>query len=184
MVTNCDGELLMKKFLIVVDMQKDFVDGALGTKEAEAIVPNVVGKIEGFDGEIFATLDTHFDDYMETSEGRNLPVMHCIKGSEGWQLDAAVKEALDKKGCTAVEKNTFGSVSLPELIKERAGDEEFSIELVGLCTDICVVSNALLLKAHFPEAEITVDEKCCAGVTPEAHAAAIKTLASCQIYAK
>ena len=109
----------MKKFLIVVDMQKDFVDGALGTKEAEAIVPNVVGKIEGFDGEIFATLDTHFDDYMETSEGRNLPVMHCIKGSEGWQLDAAVKQALDKKGYTAVEKNTFGSVSLPELIKDR-----------------------------------------------------------------
>ena len=147
----------MKKFLIVVDMQKDFVDGALGTKEAEAIVPNVVGKIEGFDGEIFATLDTHFDDYMETSEGRNLPVMHCIKGSEGWQLDAAVKEALDKKGYTAVEKNTFGSVDLPGLIGKAANGEDFAMEVIGLCTDICVVSNALLLKA---------------------------SLASCQIYAK
>ena len=174
----------MKKFLIVVDMQKDFVDGALGTKEAVAIVPNVVKKIEDFDGEIFATLDTHFDNYMETSEGKNLPVPHCIKNTDGWLLDKEVKAALDKKGFTAVEKNTFGSTDLPALIKDRAGEEELSIELIGLCTDICVVSNALILKASFPEADIKIDPECCAGVTPEAHIAAIKTMASCQIFAK
>ena len=174
----------MKKFLIVVDMQKDFVDGALGTKEAVAIVPNVVKKIEDFDGEIFATLDTHFDNYMETSEGKNLPVPHCIKNTDGWLLDKEVKAALDKKGFTAVEKNTFGSTDLPALIKDRAGEEELSIELIGLCTDICVVSNALILKANFPEADIKIDPECCAGVTPEAHIAAIKTMASCQIFAK
>lgn len=174
----------MKKFLIVVDMQKDFVDGALGTKEAVAIVPNVVKKIENFDGEIFATLDTHFDNYMETSEGKNLPVPHCIKNTDGWLLDKEVKAALDKKGFTAVEKNTFGSTDLPALIKEKSGDGELSIELIGLCTDICVVSNALILKANFPEADIKIDPECCAGVTPEAHIAAIKTMASCQIFAK
>lgn len=174
----------MKKFLIVVDMQKDFVDGALGTKEAVAIVPNVVKKIEDFDGEIFATLDTHFDNYMETSEGKNLPVPHCIKNTDGWLLDKEVKAALDKKGFTAVEKNTFGSTDLPALIKDRAGEEELSIELIGLCTDICVVSNALILKANFPEADIKIDPECCAGVTPEAHIAAVKTMASCQIFAK
>lgn len=174
----------MKKFLIVVDMQKDFVDGALGTKEAEAIVPGVVKKIEEFDGEIFATYDTHFDNYMETSEGKNLPVPHCIKNTDGWQINTEVFKALEKKGYTAVEKNTFGSVDLPGLIKKAAEDEDFTIELIGLCTDICVVSNALLLKASFPEAEITVDSKCCAGVTPEAHNAALKTMASCQIKIK
>ena len=174
----------MKKFMIVVDMQKDFVDGVLGTKEAVAIVPNVVKKIEDFDGEIFATLDTHFDNYMETSEGKNLPVPHCIKNTDGWLLDKEVKAALDKKGFTAVEKNTFGSTDLPALIKDRAGEEELSIELIGLCTDICVVSNALILKANFPEADIKIDPECCAGVTPEAHIAAIKTMASCQIFAK
>ena len=174
----------MKKFLIVVDMQKDFVDGALGTKEAVAIVPNVVKKIENFDGEIFATLDTHFDNYMETSEGKNLPVKHCIKNTDGWLLDKEVKAALDKKSFTPVEKNTFGSTDLPALIKDRAGEEELSIELIGLCTDICVVSNALILKASFPEADIKIDPECCAGVTPEAHIAAVKTMASCQIFAK
>lgn len=174
----------MKKFLIVVDMQKDFVDGALGTKEAVAIVPNVVKKIENFDGEIFATLDTHFDNYMETSEGKNLPVKHCIKNTDGWLLDKKVKAALDKKGFTPVEKNTFGSTDLPALIKEKSGDGELSIEVIGLCTDICVVSNALILKASFPEADIKIDPECCAGVTPEAHIAAVKTMASCQIFAK
>lgn len=171
----------MKKFLVVVDMQKDFVDGALGTKEACAIVSAAVKKIKGFDGEIFATFDTHFDNYMQTAEGRKLPVPHCIKGTEGWQLDKEIAAALAEKKYTPVEKLTFGSVELPELIKKAAGDEEFAIELIGLCTDICVISNALVLKANFPEADIAVDEKCCAGVTPEKHNAAVETMRSCQI---
>lgn len=171
----------MKHFLIVVDMQKDFIDGALGTKEAVAIVPKVAEKIRGFDGGIFATLDTHYDNYMETAEGRNLPVPHCIKGTEGWALNEEVAAALGEKGYTPVEKITFGAVNLPQLIREAAGEEAFTIELIGLCTDICVVSNALLLKANFPEATITVDADCCAGVTPQAHEAALAIMKSCQI---
>lgn len=174
----------MKHFLIVVDMQKDFVDGALGTKEAVAIVPAVVKKIENFDGEIFATFDTHDESYMQTAEGKNLPVPHCIKGSDGWQLDKDVAAALDKKGYTAVEKLTFGSVDLPELIRKAAAKDQFDIELIGLCTDICVVSNALILKANFREIPITVDAACCAGVTPEKHSAALETMSSCQINIK
>lgn len=174
----------MKHFLIVVDMQKDFVDGALGTKEAVAIVPAVVKKIEGFDGEIFATLDTHFENYMQTAEGKNLPVPHCIKDTDGWRFNEAVAAALEKKGYTAVEKLTFGSVDLPALIKKAAGEDDFDIELIGLCTDICVVSNALILKASFPEAPLTVDAACCAGVTPEKHEAALETMRSCQINVK
>lgn len=171
----------MKRFLIVVDMQKDFVDGALGTKEAEAIVPAVVKKIAGFDGEIFATFDTHFENYMQTAEGKKLPVPHCIKGTDGWLLNDEVAAALGKKGFTAVEKNTFGSVDLPGLIEKAADGEDFAMEVIGLCTDICVVSNALLLKASFPEAPIAVDAACCAGVTPQAHEAALATMKSCQI---
>lgn len=171
----------MKHFLVVVDMQKDFVDGSLGTAEAVAVVPNVVNKIRDFKGEIFATYDTHFDNYMDTAEGKKLPVPHCIKGTAGWQLDTQVAQALNEKGYTAVEKYTFGSVDLPNLIRQAAGGEDFTIELIGLCTDICVVSNALLLKAHFPEVPIRVDAACCAGVTPALHEAALLTLQSCQI---
>ena len=171
----------MKKFLVVVDMQKDFVDGALGTKEAVAVVPAVVEKIRAFDGTIFATLDTHFADYMQTAEGKKLPVPHCIKGTDGWRLDDAVAAALAEKGYEAVEKRTFGCVDLPERITQAADGAPFSVELVGLCTDICVVSNALLLKAHFPETPIAVDASCCAGVTPELHEAALMTMRSCQI---
>ena len=171
----------MKHFLIVVDMQKDFVDGALGTAEALAIVPKVAEKIRQFDGEIFATLDTHFDDYMNTMEGKKLPVVHCVKETKGWQLDRTVMQALSEKGYTPVEKLTFGSTALPELIRKAAGEEVFTIELIGLCTDICVVSNALLLKAHFPECDISVDAACCAGVTPELHKAALQTMQSCHI---
>ncbi len=174
----------MKHFLIVIDMQKDFVDGALGTAEAVAVVPNVVNKIEDFDGEIFATLDTHFDNYLQTAEGAHLPVAHCIKDTDGWQLNHDVAAALEKKGYTPVEKLTFGSTDLPGLIEKAAGGEAFTLELVGLCTDICVVSNALLLKAHFREMPISVDAACCAGVTPEKHAAAIETMKSCQIEIK
>ena len=171
----------MKRFLVVVDMQKDFVDGALGSKEAVAIVPAVVEKIKAFDGEIFVTFDTHFENYMDTQEGKFLPVPHCVKNRAGWRLDQDVAAALAEKPYTPVEKITFGSTALPELIARAAGEEDFSIELIGLCTDICVVSNALLLKAHFPEAPICVDAACCAGVTPEKHATALETMRSCQI---
>ena len=162
-------------------MQKDFVDGALGTKEAQAIVPAAVRKIEEFEGEIFATFDTHFEDYMETAEGRKLPVPHCIKGTEGWQLDRDIAAALADKDFTPVEKLTFGSVDLPELIRKAADGEDFTIELIGLCTDICVISNAMILKAAFPEVPVKIIADCCAGVTPEAHDAALATMKSCQI---
>ena len=171
----------MKKILVVVDMQNDFVDGALGTKEAEAIVDSVADKIKNFDGDIFVTLDTHFEDYMNTNEGNKLPVPHCIRGTEGWRINEKVQRALDEKEYTKVEKVTFGSVGLPQLIIDTYNVAEIEIELVGLCTDICVVSNALLLKAHFPEMKISVDSACCAGVTPQKHNAALETMESCQI---
>ena len=171
----------MKKVLVVVDMQKDFVDGALGSKEAVAIVPSVAKKIRDFDGEIFATFDTHYENYMETAEGRNLPVPHCIKGTDGWELDAQVAAALSEKKYTPVIKNTFGSTALPGLIKYAVGSDDFCVEVIGLCTDICVVSNALIIKANFPEIPLSVDPKCCAGVTPEKHEAALETMRSCQI---
>ena len=171
----------MKKFLVVVDMQKDFVDGALGSKEAVAIVPAAAKKIREFEGDIFVTYDTHSDNYMDTAEGKKLPVPHCIKGTAGWELNGEVMKALEGKKFIPVEKNTFGSVDLPALIREAAGDDEFTIEVIGLCTDICVVSNALIIKANFPEATITVDQACCAGVTPEKHEAALETMRSCQI---
>jgi len=171
----------MKKILIVVDMQKDFVDGALGTPEAEGIVDNVVKKIEGFSGDIIVTYDTHSEDYMETQEGRNLPVPHCIRGTAGWKLDSAVQAALDKKEYTVIEKSTFGSLQLPEYIKSNYNPDDIEIELVGLCTDICVVSNALLLKANFLETPVSVDAECCAGVTPESHSAALVTMKMCQV---
>ena len=171
----------MKNFLIVVDMQKDFVDGTLGTKEAQGIVADVVKKIEAFQGEIIVTYDTHFADYLETAEGKKLPVEHCIKGTSGWELDTEVAKALSTKDYTAVEKLTFGSVNLPELIKDMAGEEDFTVELVGLCTDICVVSNALILKANFPQKKISVDASCCAGVTPDTHNHALSVMKMCQI---
>ena len=171
----------MEKVLIVVDMQKDFVDGSLGTAEAVGIVDNVVSKIEGFEGRIFATLDTHGPDYLETAEGKKLPVPHCIKDSEGWLLNEKVMYALSEKNYRTIEKGTFGSTKLVEEIAKLAADGEVAVELIGLCTDICVVSNALLLKAHFPEMGIAVDASCCAGVTPKTHEAALETMKMCQI---
>ena len=171
----------MKQFLIVVDMQKDFVDGALGTPEAVAIVPRVVEKIRRFSGEIFVTLDTHGPDYLQTAEGKKLPVSHCIRGTEGWRLNQDVAQALEGKDYIQVEKPTFGSTELPMRIAQAAGGEPFTLELIGLCTDICVVSNALLLKASFPEIPISVDAACCAGVSPKTHQAALDTMACCQI---
>lgn len=174
----------MKKILVVVDMQNDFIDGALGTPEAVSIVENALRKIECFNGEIFATFDTHFENYLETSEGKNLPVPHCIKDTDGWSLNSEVLKALEMKGYTKVEKLTFGSVDLPKLIADKADGDDFSVELIGLCTDICVVSNALILKANFPEKHISVDSSCCAGVTPDSHNAALTTMKMCQIDVK
>lgn len=171
----------MKHFLVVVDMQKDFVDGALGTAEALAIIPAAVEKIRSFDGDLFVTYDTHFEDYLDSAEGKKLPVPHCIYGTSGWELDTRIAEAVEEMPHYKVQKYTFGSTTLPHLMMEVADGDAFSIELIGLCTDICVVSNALLLKAHFPDAPISVDAACCAGVTPELHEAALKTMRSCQI---
>ena len=171
----------MRKFLVVVDMQKDFVDGALGTPEAQAIVPAVLEKIRGFDGDIFVTYDTHFEDYLNSAEGKKLPVPHCIYGTPGWELDEKVGELMEELSHIKVQKYTFGSTSLPHLMAEVADGDEFSIELIGLCTDICVISNALILKANFPEVPIAVDASCCAGVTPALHEAALQTMRSCQI---
>lgn len=175
---------MMKNILVVVDMQNDFVDGALGTAEAVGILDSVTAGITAFDGDIVVTYDTHGEDYMQTSEGKALPVPHCIKGTDGWQLNSAVEKALEGKKCTRIEKPTFGSVELPGVIADIADGEEFAVEFIGLCTDICVVSNVLLLKAHYPEVPISVDAACCAGVTPEAHRAALATMASCQIQVK
>ncbi len=171
----------MKDILVVVDMQKDFIDGSLGTKEADKITANAAERIRAHEGEIFVTYDTHFDNYLETAEGKKLPVKHCIKGTPGWELDSRIAEALKTKKYTAVEKLTFGSTKLPGLIEELCGDEEKRITLIGLCTDICVVSNALILKANFPDSEISVDADCCAGVTPELHQSALAVMRSCQI---
>ena len=170
----------MRRLLIVIDMQRDFIDGALGTAEARAIVPAVIEKIKGYAPEdVFATRDTHGEDYLNTQEGRYLPVEHCIRGTAGWELDAEIAELIPKDHI--FDKGTFASTELAEVVKEIAVRESVELELIGLCTDICVVSNALLLKAMLPEVKISVDPACCAGVTPEKHAAALETLRSCQV---
>lgn len=161
------------KTLIVVDMQNDFISGSLGTPEAQAIVPNVKKKIAEYQArgdDVIFTRDTHYDDYLETNEGKHLPVKHCIKSTYGWQI----ADGLDIAGSSHINKLTFGWLHW-----KSCGFKE--VELVGLCTDICVVSNALILKALYPEIEITVDASCCAGVTPESHKAALLTMKMCQI---
>lgn len=170
----------MRKILVVVDMQNDFIDGTLGTAEAAAIVPHVVEKMGEYDPwNIYLTRDTHYENYLETQEGRNLPVKHCIQGTHGWQLRDEVAAAAGN--ATIIDKPTFGSNRLAGLLMVERAQEGLEIEVVGLCTDICVVSNALLLKAAMPEVPITVDAGCCAGVTPEKHKAALETMKSCQI---
>ena len=164
------------KLLIVVDMQNDFIDGALGSKEAVAIVPYVKEKIEGFDGKVFFTRDTHFDHYMTTQEGRNLPVPHCVKGTVGWEIRAEL-DALRRT--EAIDKITFGSKDLITVIEQEKDVE--SITFVGLCTDICVISNVMLTKAFFPEIPLIVDAKGCAGVTPESHQNALNAMKMCQV---
>lgn len=166
-----------KKLLSVIDMQEDFIGGALGTAEAKSVLPRVRERIararrEGYS--VAFTRDTHGQDYLSTREGKNLPVPHCIAGTAGWQL----AEGLAKEGDMIFDKPTFGSAALAEY----AAAEGFGkIELVGVCTDICVISNALLLKAYLPEAEISVRADCCAGVTPESHARALGAMAACQV---
>ena len=169
----------MQKILLVVDMQNDFIDGALGTAEAEKIVPLVKEKIEGFDGTVLFTRDTHFDNYMETQEGKRLPVPHCIKGTEGWQI----RKELDALRTTeAIDKLTFGSSELGQLLVKKNEEEPIeSITVIGLCTDICVISNALLEKAFLQETEIRVDAKCCDVVSPQSHENALNAMSVCQI---
>ena len=170
------------KYLIVVDMQKDFITGSLGTKEACAILPDVIEKIRNFDGEVIFTKDTHEEDYLDTQEGKNLPVKHCIIGEDGWMLADELEKMAENLGSKIYNKPTFGCVELSESLKkenDRTPIEE--IELCGLCTDICVISNALTIRAHNTECDITVDSSCCAGVTPQSHNNALEAMKMCQI---
>ena len=164
----------MKEALIIVDMQKDFVDGALGTSEAVAIVPKLVEKLSKTSKDLFFTQDTHFENYLQTQEGKFLPVEHCIKNSEGWQIIPEL-DPFVKKAVRIVEKNSFGSMELPKFLSDYD-----SFELVGLCTDICVISNAMILKAAYPEKPISIDSKCCAGVSIESHERALESMKTCQ----
>lgn len=178
------------KVMIIVDCQKDFIDGSLGTPEAQAMMPHLIEKIKNEPDStlFFFTRDTHFSDYLETREGRNLPVLHCIRDTEGWEIDSRLKEMFPSP--VVFNKFTFGSVDLINFLDDVITNAIYSdpveeIEFVGLCTDICVISNALLAKTFFPErVEISVDATCCAGVTPEKHAAALETMKSCQIVVK
>ena len=172
----------MKKLLIAVDLQNDFISGALGTAEARKMLPRAVQKIRDFSGEVFFTLDTHGEDYLDTAEGRKLPVPHCIKGTDGWRLAPEIAAlAANVPQDHIVEKPTFGSAELPARIAATFPGEELEIQLIGICTDICVISNAMILKAYFHEAAISVDSSCCAGVTPQSHATALKAMEACQL---
>lgn len=164
------------KYLIVVDMQVDFITGSLGSSLATAIVPSVVEMVKNFDGKVIFTRDTHFADYLQTQEGTKLPVTHCIKDTAGWQICDELLPYVE----TVIDKVTFGSMELPQLIKEY-GEQIDEIELCGLCTDICVISNAMILKAAFPEARIVVDANCCAGVSMESHDTALAAMRAVQI---
>ena len=171
-----------RNYLVVVDMQHDFVDGALGTPEAQAIAAGVTQAARGFDGTVVFTKDTHYSDYLQTQEGRNLPMEHCIHGTHGWELMEDLQAVRDERDSFVFEKTTFGSLDLAMwLAEENVAEPIESIELIGLCTDICVVSNAMVIKAWIPEVPISVDASLCAGVTPAAHEAALATLASCQV---
>ena len=169
----------MQNILLVIDMQNDFIDGALGTPEAVAIVPKVREKIQNFEGTVLFTRDTHGENYMETQEGKNLPVPHCIRGTDGWQIRPELEEL---RVTEPIDKGTFGSDELGKILRDLNDEDPIGIiTVIGLCTDICVISNALLAKAFLPEVPIEVDASCCAGVTPESHENALKAMASCQI---
>ncbi|MDO4599705.1 MAG: cysteine hydrolase [[Ruminococcus] gnavus] len=165
--------------LVVVDMQNDFIDGSLGSKEAQAIVPHVIEKIRTFQGKVLATADTHEETYLDTMEGKKLPVRHCIRGTKGWEIEEHIRKLLSEP---PIEKGTFGSRSLAEALTEIHKETPISsITLIGLCTDICVISNAMLCKAFLPEVPVCVDASCCAGVTPESHAQALEAMKMCHI---
>lgn len=167
------------KYLIVVDMQNDFIDGALGTNEAAAIVPRVEQRIREFEGVVLFTRDTHEKYYLKTQEGRNLPVKHCIRGTKGWEIREELEELRETE---AFDKVTFGSEELAVYLQQENDEEEVEeVTLVGLCTDICVISNAMIIKAFLPETQIVVDAACCAGVTPESHERALQAMEACQI---
>lgn len=172
----------MQKLLIVIDMQKDFINGVLGTREAVDVVPKVISKIKGFNGEVIYTRDTHDERYLESQEGIKLPVVHCIKETEGWRLMDAIDELAIKANSKIFDKSAFGSMEMvkyvSKLYEEKKVDE---VELVGVCTDICVISNSMLLKSTMPELKIVVDSECCAGVTPESHRNALNAMNMCQI---
>jgi nicotinamidase-related amidase len=169
----------MQEILVVVDMQNDFIDGVLGTAEAAAIVPKVAKKIQSFPGQVLFTRDTHESDYLNTQEGKRLPVTHCVRNTSGWQIHPALDEL---RSTQPIDKPTFGSTELGAMLQAADGYEPIHrVTLVGVCTDICVISNALLIKAFLPEAEIVVDASCCAGVTPESHQIALQAMQACQI---
>lgn len=169
----------MSEILVVVDMQNDFIDGALGTKEAVAIVPAVVEKLKSFDGEVVFTRDTHCGNYLEMQEGKNLPVEHCLRGTMGWLIREELEPYVQRM---VFDKPTFGSKELAEYLAKKNEEEKIdSITFVGLCTDICVISNVLLVKAFLPEVPLFVDAACCAGVTPESHNNALAAMKMCQI---
>lgn len=169
----------MENILVVVDMQNDFIDGSLGTEEAKLILPKVVEKLKNFEGKVFFTRDTHGDDYLDTVEGQHLPVNHCIEGTEGWEIHEDLKGLVDGE---IIDKVTFGSKELAENLYQIHQDEGInSITLMGLCTDICVISNALLLKAFMPDVRIIADGTCSAGVSPESHKRALDAMKVCHI---
>lgn len=178
----------MNKILIVVDMQNDFINGSLGSEAAQAIVPNVVSKIKNFDGDcIIVTMDTHKSNYLETQEGKKLPVEHCIENTNGWRINTQVAEALEK-GCPVhtLMKSTFGAKNIADMINsamqlQNIDEKNLEIELVGLDTDICVISNAILIKAFFLDAQVKIDSSCCAGTSTTAHECALEVAKSCQI---
>lgn len=169
----------MRDLLIVIDMQNDFIDGTLGTKEAVAIVPNVAKKIKEYKDagkDVIFTRDTHYKNYLDTFEGKHLPVLHCIKDTRGWQIS----DKIDCRDCEIIDKKTFGYTNWWEKLSTEDNNEP-SVEICGLCTDICVISNALIIRANYPEIDITVDASCCAGVTLETHKSALETMKMCQI---
>lgn len=181
------------KVLCVIDVQNDFIDGSLGTKEAQAVLPNIIKKIKNWNGFTIATMDTHGEDYLSTREGRKLPVIHCVHREKGWEMPDSVKAALeDGAYLGSYCKDTFASLrqhdepsyftqDVPQRIKEIAGSRDLEITLIGFCTDICIVSNALILRSYFPDATITVDSTCCAGTSPQSHQEALDVMKSCQI---
>jgi len=171
----------MKKVLLVVDMQNDFIDGSLGTDEARSMLDGAVDKVRSYIDagvDVVFTMDTHGEDYLNTQEGRKLPVCHCIAGTEGWEMPAELRKLADDSSSVIMEKDTFGNIEVADYLASEGYDE---IEIIGLCTDICVISNALIIRSRMPEASVRLDASCCAGVTPGSHEAALAAMRMCQV---